>query len=219
MKTRLLIIIGLVIVSAITVIVFSILFGASHIFDNSSTYQVLDVKMNVIGIKQFYEIGEPLSFSVYVSSLGKTVPWPTLRIYQNYVDVGSEPVYSRMYMTPIESEDKQKSVEWREKIWNFPLEPDHSIRFFDKGNYTLRVDVDAKKHVLINFQVIDSINEFVFSFCGADGFDSEGNLNSDNSTHHWDENECDWEYVGPATNSINKWPGAPIYKEQQENEN
>jgi len=108
MKTRLLIIIGLVIVSAITVIVFSILFGVTHIFDNSSAYQVLDVKMNVIGIKQFYEIGEPLSFSVYVSSLGKTVPWPTLRIYQNYVDIGSEPAYSRMYMTPIESEDKQK---------------------------------------------------------------------------------------------------------------
>ena len=46
-----------------------------------------------------------------------------------------------------------------------------------------------------------------FSFCGADGFDSEGNLNKNNSTHHWDENECNWEYVGPATNSINKWFG------------
>lgn len=159
MKTKLVIIIGLVIVSAITVIAFSILFDVSYIFDNSSTYQVLDVKMNVIGIKQFYEIGEPLSFSVYVSSLGKTVPWPTLRIYQNYVDIGSEPAYSRMYMTPIESEDKQKSVEWRERIWNFPLESDHSIKFFDKGNYTLRVDVDAKKHVLINFQVVDPTNE------------------------------------------------------------
>lgn len=56
-----------------------------------------------------------------------------------------------------------------------------------------------------------------FSFCGADGFDSEGNLNSDNSTHHWDENECEWQYIGPATNSINKWAGAPIYKEQKEN--
>ena len=32
----------------------------------------------------------------------------------------------------------------------------------------------------------------VFSFCGADGFDSKGNPNTDNSTHHWDENECTW---------------------------
>ena len=58
-----------------------------------------------------------------------------------------------------------------------------------------------------------------FSFCGSDGFDSEGNLYSYNSTHHWDENKCEWQYIGPATNSINKWMGAPIYKEQKENEN
>jgi len=32
----------------------------------------------------------------------------------------------------------------------------------------------------------------IFSFCGADGFDSKGNLNSDNSTHHWNSNECEW---------------------------
>lgn len=31
-----------------------------------------------------------------------------------------------------------------------------------------------------------------FSFCGADGFDSKGNPNTDNSTHHWDGNECTW---------------------------
>ena len=49
--------------------------------------------------------------------------------------------------------------------------------------------------------------KFQFSFCGADGFDSRGNLNKSNSTHHWDENECGWEYVGPVTNSINKWSG------------
>ena len=49
--------------------------------------------------------------------------------------------------------------------------------------------------------------KFQFSFCGTDGFDSKGNLNKSNSTHHWDENECDWEYVGPAINSINKWSG------------
>ena len=64
-------------------------------------------------------------------------------------------------MTPIEPEDKQNSIEWREKTWNFPLDSDDLIRFFDKGNYTLRVDVDAKKHVLVNFQVVNSTeNEF-----------------------------------------------------------
>ena len=156
MKTRLLI--TALIISSI--IVLSIFFIFYMFANDSSSYKVLDVKMNVIGIKQFYEIGEPVSFSVHVNSLGKTVPWPTLRIYQDYVDISSEPVYSRMYMTPIESEDKQKSLEWREKTWNFPLESDDPIRFFDKGNYTLRVDVDAKKHSLINFQVVNPINEF-----------------------------------------------------------
>ena len=33
---------------------------------------------------------------------------------------------------------------------------------------------------------------FEFSFCGADGFDSKENLNKGNSTHQWDENECQW---------------------------
>jgi len=31
-----------------------------------------------------------------------------------------------------------------------------------------------------------------FSFCGADGFDSKGNMNKNNSTHIWDENSCKW---------------------------
>ncbi len=31
-----------------------------------------------------------------------------------------------------------------------------------------------------------------FSFCGADGFDSEDNPNKTNSTHTWDENYCKW---------------------------
>ncbi len=34
-----------------------------------------------------------------------------------------------------------------------------------------------------------------FSFCGADGFDSKGNLNTDNSTHLWNENECTWQII------------------------
>lgn len=38
----------------------------------------------------------------------------------------------------------------------------------------------------------ESKGEFIFSFCGGDGFDSQGNLNKNNSTHHWDENECAW---------------------------
>jgi len=39
-----------------------------------------------------------------------------------------------------------------------------------------------------------------------------------NATHYINTNNCEWEYVGPATNSINKWSNAPIYKEQKENE-
>ncbi|MCE2506414.1 MAG: hypothetical protein J4F36_08110 [Nitrosopumilaceae archaeon] len=35
-----------------------------------------------------------------------------------------------------------------------------------------------------------------FSFCGADGFDSQGNLNKSNSTHHWDANYCQWNTLG-----------------------
>jgi len=69
MKTRLLIIIGIIITITI-----SFLFCVFYIFDNSSAYTVLDVEMNVIGVKQFYEIGESLSFSVHVNSIGNTVP-------------------------------------------------------------------------------------------------------------------------------------------------
>ncbi|MCV0409624.1 hypothetical protein [Nitrosopumilus sp.] len=153
MKTRFLIIIGILLMIA-----FSIFFTVFYTFDNNSTYNVLDVEVNVVGIKSNYTIGEPVSFSVHVNSLGNIVPWPTLRIYQDYVDISSKPVYSRMYMTPIESGDKQKSLEWRDRTWNFPLESDIPIRFSNNGNYTLRVDVDAKKHVLINFQVVNSTN-------------------------------------------------------------
>lgn len=31
-----------------------------------------------------------------------------------------------------------------------------------------------------------------FSFCGIEGFDSQGNSNKSNSTHNWDENYCEW---------------------------
>ena len=53
MKTRLLIIIIAIAVFAIVAV---LLFGVSHIFDNSSAYRVLDVKMNVSGVKQSYEV-------------------------------------------------------------------------------------------------------------------------------------------------------------------
>ena len=35
-----------------------------------------------------------------------------------------------------------------------------------------------------------------------------------NDTHYIDNNTCKWQYVGPATNSINKWGGAPMYQKQ-----
>ena len=38
----------------------------------------------------------------------------------------------------------------------------------------------------------------VFSFCGEDGFDSKGCLNKNNSTHIWDENECQWHKIQNA---------------------
>ncbi len=159
MKTRVLIVLG-IILAATTMTAFFIFPGVSHFVlgNDTLTNQNLDVHLNVTGIKSHYEIGEPIAFSVQVKSLGKTVPWPQYRIYQDYVDISSEPVYSRMYMTPIEPEDRQNSFEWREKTWNFPLEDDDPIRFSDKGNYTLRVDVDAKKHALVDFQIVDYKN-------------------------------------------------------------
>ena len=83
MKTRLLIIVGLIILSAIIMTVFFTFSGIFYIFDNDSLDTILDIQMNVTGIKHSYEIGEPLTFSVQVNSLGKVVPWPTFRIYQN----------------------------------------------------------------------------------------------------------------------------------------
>ncbi|MDH3277181.1 MAG: hypothetical protein OEL77_02990 [Nitrosopumilus sp.] len=157
MKTRLLIIIGLFALVILTIAILAFPGILYIIFDNDSLKnQVVELQMNVTGTKSIYDIGEPITFSVQVKSLGKVVPWPQFRIYQNYVDISSEPVYSKMYMTPIESGDRQNSIEWSEKTWNFPLESDDSIRFFNEGNYTLRVDVDAKQHSLINFQVTNS---------------------------------------------------------------
>ena len=37
-----------------------------------------------------------------------------------------------------------------------------------------------------------------FSFCGADGHDSHGNLNKSNSTHTWNENHCEWTKNDPS---------------------
>lgn len=39
-----------------------------------------------------------------------------------------------------------------------------------------------------------------FSFCGAGGFDSKGNLNKTNSTHKWDVDECQWSKISYLSN-------------------
>lgn len=147
---------------ALTISVLFIFPNVLYVFSNNENLlnQIIDVQMNVTGIKSIYEIGEQITFSVQVKSLGKIVPWPYYRIYQNYVDVSSDPVYSKMYMTPIDHEDKQNSIAWREKTWDFPLHSDDSIRFFNEGNYTLRVDTNTKKYTLIHFHVVNSTNEF-----------------------------------------------------------
>lgn len=129
--------------------------------------QLLDLQMEVIGIKPVYDIGEPITFSVHVKALGEFVPWPDFRIYKDeYVDNSSQPVYSRMYMTPIEPEDYKldKQIKWRERTWDFPLDDDTGnpmvegdndgkIRFFEEGTYVLRVNAWAKQESLIEFQV------------------------------------------------------------------
>lgn len=58
-----------------------------------------------------------------------------------------------------------------------------------------------------------------YDHCFSYETDPEYGVEIQNSTHRLNPENCDWEYIGPATNSINKWPGAPIYKEQQEDEN
>ena len=137
------------------------MYGIEH------TSQLLDVQMDVTGIKPIYDIGEPIEFSVHIKALGTFVPWPDFRIYEDeYVDNSSQPVYSRMYMTPFEAEDKLNLINWREQTWNFPLDEDTGnpmiegddgkIQFFEEGIYVLRVNAWAKQESLIEFQVINS---------------------------------------------------------------
>lgn len=134
----------------------------------SHTSQLIDVQMDVTEMKPVYNIGEPITFSVHVKTLGTFVPWPDFRIYKEYADDddSSQPVHSRNYMTPFEPEDKFNLVIWREQTWDFPLEDDTgnpmvegddgTIRFFEEGTYVLRVSVWAKQESLTKFQVIDS---------------------------------------------------------------
>nr|MCH9658042.1 hypothetical protein [archaeon] len=121
--------------------------------------QILDLQMEVTGMKPIYNMGESVVFSVNVSSLGTFVPWPDFRIYKGqYFDEQAQPVFSRMYMTPFESGGSlDNSIHWREKTWDFPLDDDdESIRFFEEGKYILRVNAWAKQEQLIGFQVRES---------------------------------------------------------------
>jgi len=138
-----------------------------HGIDNTS--QLFDMQMEVTGIKPVYDIGESITFSVHIKALGTFVPWPDFRIYKEYVDNDSQPVHSRNYMTPFESEDEFNSVIWREQTWNFPLDDDTGnsmvdgddgkIMFFEEGTYVLRVNAWAKQESLTEFQVINSSKE------------------------------------------------------------
>lgn len=172
MRTRdkILILVGIVLGGITTV--FFIFSGLSYVMFGIDDVprQILDVQMDVTGIKPVYDIGESITFSVNVNALGTFVPWPDFRIYKDkYVDSSSQPVYSRMYMTSFESADKMNNIQtkWREKTWTFPLDEDTGnpmvegdddgkIRFFEEGKYILRVNAWAKQEQLIEFQVIDS---------------------------------------------------------------
>ena len=160
MKTRFLIIIGIIVAITILFLVFTGLFYVLTGIDENPR-QVLDVHMEVTGIKPIYGIGEPVTFSVKISSLGTFVPWPDFRIYKDQYsdDEQSEPVFSRLYMTPFDAADRlDNSIQWRERTWDFPLEEDdkESIRFFEDGKYVLRVNAWAKQEQFIEFQVTDS---------------------------------------------------------------
>ncbi len=72
---------------------------------------------------------------------------------------------------------------------------DGLVQVFKKSdNFPACVTHDtAKKLVERNWTKSDKDGLTVsFSFCGADGFYSDDNLNKSNSTHTWDENYCEW---------------------------
>lgn len=142
-------------------IIINMMYGIDH------TSQILDLEMEITGMKPIYDVGEPITFSVHVRTLGTFVPWPDFRIYKDeYVDNTSEPVFSRNYMTPFEPEDKFNLTTWREQTWDFPLDTDTGnpmvpgddngiIQFFEEGTYVLRVNAWGKQEKLIEFEIQD----------------------------------------------------------------
>ncbi len=65
------------------------IYGVEH------TSQILDLQMEVTGMKPAYDVGESIAFSVHVKALGTFVLWPDFRIYKDeFVDNASEPVFS-----------------------------------------------------------------------------------------------------------------------------
>ncbi len=143
-------------------IIVNTIYGIDH------TSQILDLEMEVTGMKPVYDVGEPIIFSVHVKALGTFVPWPDFRIYKDeYVDNTSEPIFSRNYMTPFEPEDKFNLTAWREQTWNFPLDTDTGnpmvprddggiIQFFEEGTYVLRVNAWGKQEKLVEFEIVDT---------------------------------------------------------------
>ena len=66
---------------------------------------------------------------------------------------------------------------------------DKLVKVLKKSDNTPACITSESKSKLIQRDWI----QFQFSFCGADGFDSKGNLNKSNFTHTWDENYCKWQ--------------------------
>ena len=66
------------------------------------------------------------------------------------------------------------------------------VKVLKKSDNTPVCITTEKKSKLIQRDWI----QFQFSFCGADGFDSDGNPNKSNSTHIWDGNYCKWQPIG-----------------------
>lgn len=157
--------IAVLLVSVFLILYLQIIVNTIYGIDHTS--QILDLEIEVTGMKPVYYVGEPITFSVHVKTLGTFVPWPDFRIYKDeYVDNTSEPVFSRNYMTPFEPDDKFNLTAWREQTWNFPLETDTGnpmisgnndgiIRFFEEGTYVLRVNAWGKQEKLIEFEIAD----------------------------------------------------------------
>lgn len=87
------------------------------------------------------------------------------------------------------------------------LEPIYRDNSNNPGELILDLDAMIKEYDFVKNCIVVGPDDFV------------QNVEIVNGTHAFNLRNCEWEYVAPATNSINKWAGAPIYKEQKENEN